>query len=83
MDNEDYESEEYDEELEKKKHWEKIRYRGGRPKIVYLKVRSEELCGLFNINKRTLSRWIDSGKLDPNDLKSICEKYRIEFRNIT
>ena len=77
----DYESEDYDEELEKKKHWEKIRYRGGRPKNIYLSITIKELCNLYNITDKTLNRWIKENRLNPDSLQSICDRYCFHIKS--
>lgn len=65
--------------IEHLENWEKIRYRGGRPKIAYITVGIKELCNLYNINKKTLTRWIHSGKLNPQSLFSICSLFSTLF----
>ena len=64
-----------DPEEERKRNWEKIRYRGGRPEEYILDIGIKELCNLFKISRTTLWRWIKSKKFDPTNLKSIAEFY--------
>jgi predicted site-specific integrase-resolvase len=42
---------------------------------IYNKVRTSDLCRLFNCSTQTLMRWIRQGRLDPTKLEDIIEKY--------
>lgn len=57
------------------KRFPQNRYRGGRPKNIYLSITIKELCDLFNITDKTLNRWIKENRLNPNSLQSICDRY--------
>lgn len=68
-------TEEIDETMAKKIAWEKIRYRGGKPDIIYCKIKIKDLTKLFNVSRMTIYRWIKQNKLNPVSLESICERY--------
>lgn len=65
--------------LEKVENWDSIKYTGGRPEKVFIQVKIKNLCSLFNIDKRTLNRWILSGRLNPRSLFSVCSLYSALF----
>lgn len=42
---------------------------------VYMKITVQSLSLLFGVSQRTISRWIQKGKLNPRSLKDIIDKY--------
>lgn len=49
-------------------------YRGRKDKV-HLKLRTSDLCNLFNIKKRTLYNWIKTNQLDPTNINCIIQLY--------
>ena len=42
---------------------------------IFIKVRTSDLCNLFNCSKETIRRWRVQGKLNPHSLEDVIEKY--------
>ena len=51
-------------------------FRGGKSPKVLNRITYHSLAELFNVHYKTIIRWIDSGKLNPNDIKDIIRLYQ-------
>jgi len=50
-------------------------FQGGSKEKIWLRVRTSTLAKLFNVNKRTILRWIRLGLINPKDMLDIVNKY--------
>ena len=58
-----------------KKILDRSRNYRGRSDTVYMKITTGCLSDLFQVNKRTILRWIKKKRFDPSNIRSIIEYY--------
>ena len=52
-----------------------VQYRGGRSEKIHIKLRTSDLCSLFNCSRDTLYRWIRLERLDATDIRDVIDKF--------